>query len=213
MIKLFIFDSVADAREFERPEPVIKNVAVPVIPPEAAAEESDEPERPARRYGKKGKKKAAKKAKPQKQAAGGKAKYDKDQIIALSQRVESGKITAQEAADELGVSKPNWYYLRKAYAGATTKRPKKAAAEEPSFDEGGDEEEQERPAMRCNACESEDHNTNDCPELPDMIVELQRKGKDSLRIAQQLRVSLATVNKYWDKDAAVAKTEEEEEIL
>jgi hypothetical protein len=47
----------------------------------------------------------------------GKSKYDPDEIVTLARRVANKGMTPQDAADKLGVSLANWYFLRKKYAG------------------------------------------------------------------------------------------------
>jgi|SRR5579884_1238603 len=133
-------------------------------------------------------------------------KYDPDQVANLAERVEAGAITAQEAADKLGVTKANWYYIRKTYAGdksgrkAPTKRTYKKR--NPVNDAPADSEEAKA-----------DTRTDD--DLRSEVHILQAHGFDALHIASKLKIRLKKVNELWDPDIAVEnarKDEEDEEI-
>jgi hypothetical protein len=183
MIKLFIFESVDDAHAFERKEAAAR--------PSTAVEEhtEDEPEAPAartpvRHYKKR---KGAMKPQPRKAAKGKRrSKYDADQIAKLAARVEAGEMTNQEAADEMGVSKPNWSYLKNAYGGDGKTRKAGAVARVP---EG---EADEKPVLSCHICE-EDHMTRDCPDFGAKLAEMRESGMDSLQIAGKLKIRLKDI--------------------
>ena len=66
---------------------------------------------------------------------------------------------------------------------------------------------------RCFACQSEDHNTVNCPDLEAVVAKLQKAGKDSLRIASELHITLALVNKFWSYGGAATKEEDEEDAI
>lgn len=107
-----------------------------------------------------------------------KTKYDPDQIITLARRVANKGMTAQEAADKLGVGMAMWYYLRSKFAGGTVAKQKP----------------EERVVLNAD-------------EIREKVIELQKTGATSLTIAQKLKVPLSTVNKYWIHDRLAPATD------
>jgi hypothetical protein len=113
-------------------------------------------------------------------AAKPRSKYDPDEIVTLARRVSNKGMSAQEAADKLGVTVGMWYYLRKKFAGDVV--PKQSAEEKPIL-------------------------TPD--EIHEQVIEMQNMGLTSLVIAQKLKIPLSMVNKYWQKDVLAPPTAED----
>jgi hypothetical protein len=107
-----------------------------------------------------------------------KTKYDPDEVVTLARRVANKGMTAQEAADKLGVGMAMWYYLRSKYAGETVAKQKP----------------EERVVLNAD-------------EIREKVIELQETGATSLTIAQKLKVPLSTVNKYWIHDRLAPATD------
>ena len=125
MIKLYIFESVKDARAFER-EPDTVSVVTPFDFEEIVKASAEE--KPHRKYKKRNKVSVKKARKEPKRIFGG--KYDPDHIAALAKRVEAGEITSDEAAAELGVSKSSWYSLKYKYGKESVPRHETARADD-----------------------------------------------------------------------------------
>lgn len=136
-------------------------------------------------------------AKPPK-SKGARGKYDPDQIRKLAARVEAGELTTQEAADEMGVSKANWYYLKNTYLKKVAGK-KKASLPAKTSDVDAEETEDEpgatqpsRPVLICHICEL-DHMTRDCPDFGSKVAEMRADGMDSLQIASRLKIRLKDI--------------------
>jgi len=208
MIKLYIFETADDLKSYEqkapapqhpKPEPERRREDDPAPPLERTPHYKKETEKPIREYAKgKGYKKgicgkcgktghSAWKC-PERPPKAGKGKrqkldpkprrtsekkYDPEEVKALARRVAAREITAQQAADELGVSIGNWYGAKSRFA---------------------KEVQTEIHVAPRTKIENPD-------ELREQIETMQGEGLSSLQIAARLKVSLATVNRYWRKDA------------
>jgi hypothetical protein len=177
MIKLFIFESVDDVRNFEKVDVVDTsrnteptNVVVPKSPaPEPEPEDEKEVARP--------------RVKKKKQASEKKAvrQNDNSSLSELIGLVDRGEIKAKEAAARHGVSITTWYQLKSDHKRrANSSSPKQSDAKE-----------ERRAPLNPD-------------EIREQVHQLQEQGLDSLRIAQKLRISLKDVNKYWNGDLAVS---------
>lgn len=151
MIKLYIFETVKEAIDFNANKEVI-NVEIPKKAKPEVKEEYEEDESPTRKY----------KKHPCKNC---------------------GK---------------NGHTARKC--------PK---VESPDFSEGKPEDKKSIKPF-CAACNENGHIARDCSRLNEAIQRLKKNGKDSLRIAALLGISLKTINEFWNKEIDPLPLDDEE---
>jgi hypothetical protein len=190
MIKLYIFESVEDARAFDADQPHARPEARPEPEPEA---EEPEPEAEIRTPRKYKKRKNAKRV-----PAKGNARGKGPSCSNCGGRGHNAKTCTEPKKtpiERMTRSGGTCFCGREAghrgvHRGQNSKAKPKQAIDK--SETGGDIEEDDTPRLYCHVCD-EDHLTRDCPDFASKVAEMRAQGMDSLQIASKLAIRLKDI--------------------